>query len=145
DGHDNGTEATQGVAKFQQANVTTVLHLAGEESKFSQSAGTVRYYPEIVVAGDLVTAGFVAAGFQNQDVWQNAWGTTFALRQGRREETPGYRAYKEGDPSGDNLAAYYGATFYPDYFMLFTGIQVAGPRLTPEKIDEGFHAIPSKA
>ena len=144
-GADRGTEAAQAVAKFQQANVSTVIYMTGEEGRFSAAAGAVHYYPEIVVAGDLVTDGFFAMSFQDQDVWQNAWGTTFALREGRSEETPGYRAYKEGDPSGDNTAGYYGAIYYRDYFMLLTGIQVAGPRLTPTKIDEGFHAIPEKS
>jgi hypothetical protein len=28
--------------------------------------------------------------------------------------------------------------------MLFQGIQVAGPKLTPESVDQGFHAIPER-
>jgi hypothetical protein len=31
---------------------------------------------------------------------------------------------------------------YPNIRQLFTGIQVAGPRLGPTSIDKGFHAIP---
>jgi hypothetical protein len=41
--------------------------------------------------------------------------------------------------------ASYGCTngnYYNDFRMLFTGIQVAGPRLTPDSISDGFHAIP---
>ncbi len=32
--------------------------------------------------------------------------------------------------------------FYDDLRQFFTGVQVAGPRLYPANIDQGFHAIP---
>jgi hypothetical protein len=35
--------------------------------------------------------------------------------------------------------------FYDNLRQLFTGIQVAGPKLTPGNVDEGFHAIPAVA
>jgi hypothetical protein len=78
-------------------------------------------------------------------VWQNAWGTTFAVRVDRPQRTPAYRAYREGDPDGDDRTAAYAPLFYRDFFMLFQAIQVSGPRLVPEEIDAGFHAIPEKA
>ena len=73
-----------------------------------------------------------------------AWAQTFALRVNRAEDSPGYRAYKEGDPDGDANGVFITRIIYPDHFMLFQAIQVAGPRLTPDTIDEGFHAIPEK-
>jgi hypothetical protein len=33
---------------------------------------------------------------------------------------------------------------YEDLRQLFTGIQVAGPHLGPDSVDQGFHAIPPK-
>jgi hypothetical protein len=144
DGTDTGTEAAQAVAKFQDDDVTTLLHIGGAESKFSESAAAVRYYPEIVVAGNLDTDNNYFGQVQNQDVWQNAWAVTFQLRINRLHDSPGYRAYKEGDPSGDDAAGFYAQIFYRDHFMLFQGIQVAGPRLSPQSIDSGFHAIPER-
>ena len=32
--------------------------------------------------------------------------------------------------------------WYRDYFMLFTGIQVAGPNLNPTTVEEGFQSLP---
>ncbi len=145
DTYDQGTEAAQAVARFKAKDVSTVLYMGGEEIRFSAAADAVGYYPEVVVAGDLHLDGYSVALLQNQRVWQNAWGTTFAVRVDHLERTPAARAYREGDPKGDARTAGYALQFYRDYFMLFQAIQVAGPRLAPETIDEGFHAIPEKA
>jgi hypothetical protein len=144
DGSDDGTDATQAAAKFQSDNVTTVLDVGGPESRFSNAADAVKYYPEIVVAGNLTTDNNFFGQNQNQSVWQNAWATTFQLRINRLQDSAGYRAYKEGDPAGDDSAGYYSQEFYRDHFILFEGIQVAGPRLTPQSMDRGFHAIPER-
>jgi hypothetical protein len=141
---DTGTEAAQAVASFSSRGVTTVLHMGGEETRFSTAADAARYYPEIVLAGDLHTDNNSTGKLQNQNVWKNAWATTFALRVNRTEDSPGYRAVKEGDPTADDNTSFIAENTYPDHFMLFQAIQVAGPRLTPESIDEGFHAIPEK-
>jgi hypothetical protein len=141
---DTGTEATQAVASFSSRDVTTVLYMGGEEARFGTSADAARYYPEIVIAGDLFVDNNSSAKLQNQNVWKNAFGQTFALRVNRPEDSPGFRAYKEGDPEGDDNGVFVARNIYPDHFMLFQAIQVAGPKLTPEAIDEGFHAIPEK-
>ncbi len=144
DGQDTGTEGTQAVARFSSADVTTVLYMGGVETRFANSADAARYYPEIVIAGDLDVDSNAIGRLQNQNVWRNAWGQTFHVRINRFEDSPGYRAFKEGDPSGDDSAAVVSREPYRDFFMLFQAIQVAGPRLTPEQIDEGFHALPEK-
>jgi hypothetical protein len=144
DNSDPGTDASQAIAKFVQDGVTTVLYLGGTESKFSDAAGKVGYYPEIVLAGDLSNDNNFAATTQDQTVWKNAWGESEQLRTDVRQSEPAYQAAYEGNP---NLSASAGAAasdFYQDIFMTFVGIQIAGPRLTPQSVSQGFHAIPSK-
>ena len=53
------------------------------------------------------------------------------------------QAFREVDPSfpGQDLGFVCGPD-YANLFQLFTGIQVAGPRLGPTSVDKGFHAIP---
>jgi hypothetical protein len=143
DNRDPGTDAAQGVAKFQSAGVTTVLYMGGTEGKFSEALDAVHYYPEIVLAGNLANDNNYFGQVQNQNAWRNAWAMTYHVRIARLEDSPGYRAYKAGDPSGDEGAGTFARDTYRDYFMLFQGIQVAGPRLTPQSMDEGFHAIPA--
>ncbi len=144
DGGDSGVDQTQAVAKFREDEVTTVLWLGGVETRFAAAADAQRYYPEIVVAGDLNNDNNFIGTVQNENVWRNAWATTFHIRIGRIEESPGARAFNEGNPRGDQAARVYSRDAYYDHLMLFMGIQVAGPRLTPESIDQGFHAIPEK-
>ena len=144
DGSDTGTEATQAVARFNAAGVTTILYMGGVETRFGTSADAARYYPEIIIAGDLDVDSNAIGRLQNQNFWANAWGQTFHIRINRFEDSPGYRAYKEGDPDGDDSAAVVARDAYRDIFMLYQAIQVAGPKLTPESVDEGFHAIPER-
>ena len=141
DGTDSGADAANGAALFQSRHVTTVLYIGGAEARLSPSLDAIGYYPEIVVAGNLDTDNNYIGQVQDQTVWQNAWTTTFQLRINRLQDSPGYRAYKEGDPSGDDAAGYYAQDYYRDNFELFQGIQVAGPRLNPRSVDQGFHAI----
>lgn len=141
---DAGDEQTQAIAQFQQAGVTTVLYLGGVEGKFTQLADAQKYYPEIVVAGDLYNDNIGNARLQNQNVWKNAWAMSYQLREDRRSEQPGYRAARDGDPNLDEDAAGFAADSYRDFFMLFQGIQVAGPKLNPENINKGFHALPER-
>jgi len=142
DSSDTGTEAAQAAADFQSKGVTTVLYLGGTEGRFSGSTDAIKYYPEIVVAGSLDNDNNFIGQTQDQNTWQNAWAMTFHIRIASLQESPGYRAYKEGDPSGDDSAGTWARDEYRDVFNLFQGIQVAGPRLTPQSIDKGFHAIP---
>jgi hypothetical protein len=141
DSQDTGTDGAQGAAKFSSAGVTTVLYLGGTENRFTAGADAIHYYPEIVVAGNLANDNDFIGSVQDQSVWKNAWAMTYHIRIHELQDSPGYRAYKEGDPSGDDSAGVEARDEYPDDFMVFQGIQVAGPRLTPDTVDQGFHAI----
>jgi hypothetical protein len=143
DSSDPGVEAAQAVAKFKQNGVTTVLYLGGTEGRFTHEAEQAKYYPEIVFAGDLELDNNQAGRLQSQEVWQNAWGTQFMLRIDRPEDAWGYRAVKEADANRTTDEARFANEMYRDHWMLFQAIQVAGPDLTPETIDKGFHAIPT--
>ncbi len=140
---DSGRDQAEAVTRFRANDVTTVLYLGGIEGKFSHAADAQKYYPEIVLAGDLENDNNYTARGQNQNVWQNTWGTHLALRIDRFENAPAFLAYKEGNPRGTHEEARFAIEMYRDHFMLFQAIQVAGPRLTPDSIDQGFHAIPT--
>lgn len=141
---DTGKPQADAVAKFQAAGVTTVLYLGGVEGKFSHLADKAGYYPEIVIADDLFQGNNVTAREQNPTVWQNAWAVHFQVRFDDPLDSPGYAAYRESYPGAPEDEARYVNEIYRDHFMLFQAIQVAGPRLSPEQVDKGFHAIPPK-
>lgn len=146
---DNSTTpdfATQNMAAFQGARVTTILWPGGIETQQSKAAGQIGYTPEWVMLGDGVSEGFATNQFQDQNVWNgHVWIVTNQVKAGDLDESICFQAYREADPDAPRTDAGDACAFYNDIRQLFTGIQVAGPRLGPTSVDEGFHAIPSIA
>jgi hypothetical protein len=135
--------ATENMLAFQQAGVTTLIWPGGLETKQSAAAAAIGYRPEIVVSGDRLTESRATSQLQEQSVWDHAWVVSNVTQVGLAEEELCFLAYREVDPDAPSRDVTYSACgLYDDIFQLFTGIQVAGPRLGPTSIDKGFHAIP---
>ncbi|HEX9767143.1 MAG TPA: hypothetical protein VGA36_10290 [Nitriliruptorales bacterium] len=138
--------ASQNVAAFDQRGVTTVIWAGGYETDHSKAADNIGYFPEWIIGGDGLHEGRFAGRYQRQAVWEHAWvisPVTLAPEDDARD--PCKQALREADPTvgtQDELRACSSA-WYPDLRQLFTGIQVAGPRLQPGSVDRGFHAIPA--
>jgi len=140
-----GQEATQNVAKFVQAGVTTVLWAQGYETTHSNAAGQQNWRPEWVIAGDGYHEGYQTGKRQDQSVWDHAWAMTNVVRAGLTSESYCYKAQRQ-DPASNHQDTNFdcGLTpLYKDLRQLFIGIQVAGPKLNPATLDKGMHAIPA--
>ncbi|HEX9766245.1 MAG TPA: hypothetical protein VGA36_05745, partial [Nitriliruptorales bacterium] len=148
--------ATRNVAQFEAAGVTTVIWPGGFETDQSRAAQQAGYLPEWIVAGDGLTDSAIPAHQQGQQAWAHATVVTYNARQDSApdpstreyEHDPNFRcpqAILEGNPnaSSTHIANTCNTSAYEDLRQLFTGIQVAGPRLTLETLDRGFHAIPA--
>lgn len=135
--------ATTAMAEFSQKGVTTVIWAQGWEKNFSAAAANIGYRPEWVIAGDGThEANDRAANHQEQSVWRNAWVVTSMAVIPDRDRRHCYLAAREADPAYPPGDVSYACQHYENIRQLFIGIQVAGPRLTPDNIDRGFHAIP---
>ena len=136
--------ATTAVARFQQEGVTTVVWPGGVETNLSKEAARVGYLPEIIAWGDGKLESINTATFQDQRAWDGTHVVSNIVFVTDERTTHCYRAYKEAEPSADDQEARVVACpLYADFRQLFNGIQVAGPRLTPQSVDRGFHAIPA--
>jgi hypothetical protein len=133
--------ARTNIAKLQSANVTTILWLGGYETQHSKAAADAGYLPEWVVAGDLLQDAMSNARAQDQRAWSHAWLVGTALREDRLEDSPCRQAFREGDPNGRAIDEFNACDIYRGMFQLFTSIQVAGPNLNPQSVDQGQHAI----
>jgi len=146
-GQSPGQVAATNIATFQQRDVTTVIWPQGFETHHSRAAAAVNYAPEWVIGGDGLHESNTAAKFQDQSVWdQHAFVVTQVTAEVPLRESQCYRAAKDGSSQEFDGDIAYGCDFWQFYNnvrQLFTGIQVAGPNLTPESVDEGFHAIPA--
>ncbi len=155
DNNDPQTDQTYGrtqMAKFsdpRQAGgpVTTIIWPGGMESKFSDAAAQMNYFPEWVQLGDAETDGFVSTQYQNARAFGgHAVVVTYQTKKVKFEEEPCFLAYKDADPSApDQDIRSRACDLYERFRQLFTGIQVAGPKLGPTSIDKGYHAIPKIA
>jgi hypothetical protein len=144
--HYSTVPAQTAVADFQQKNVTTVIWPGGLETNFTNSADAVSYRPEFISMGDGVFETQTSATFQSQNVWDKARVVSNQPAVFDERDQICYRAYREVSPDTSDVEIRSSAcAVYPQIRQLFTGIQVAGPRLTPTTVDKGFHAVPKVA
>ena len=139
------TYAERAVAAFAGANppVTSIIWPSGLETQFSKAAARRGYQPELFIVGDgLIENRGATRNYQEASTWNNAWVMTNGTFIPSTQEQPCYVAYRETNPSGDEADAQTACDLYDRIRQLFIGIQVAGPRLTPQTMDQGFHAIP---
>jgi hypothetical protein len=148
---DNADVAAAAMARFQQAGITTIIWPAGPDPagddcgglNFTNAAGSIGYLPEVVVAGSGESEITLNGQVLNQSFWRNAFVITPYTRADVAAERPCFQAGREADPDETEVNLQnFGCPVYDAYRLLFTGIQVAGPRLGPTSMDKGFHAIP---
>ena len=133
------------MAEFRDKGVTTIIWAGGYEPNFSRAAKAVGYFPEWVIAGTGPAAATVNGQNQDQDVWDHAWVVT-DLPLVDQTSTPAAcaQAYAEADGYDHPIERGNTCAFYNTIRQMFTGIQVAGPRLNVANLDKGYHAIPRK-
>lgn len=135
--------AATNVAQLVDWGVTTVLWLGGAEGKTTHAADAARYYPEWIVMGDGFMDNLANASKQHPNEWAHAWVVSYVVRDDGYRSHPGYQACREADPEAPHNDCIFATDPYRGMFMMFQGIQVSGPYLTPEAVDTGFHAIPA--
>jgi hypothetical protein len=138
--------ATENMAQFSNDGVTTVIWPGGWEEKQTQAAAAIGYRPEWVMAGDQQIEGYDIGQFQEQSVWSHAWVVTDITKRTTFTEDLCFVALRDADPNFPQQDAEYACPLFGTYEslrQLFTGIQVAGPRLGPTSMDKGYRAIPA--
>ena len=135
----------QNMAQFREDGITTILWPGGMEGYHASAAFSQGYYPEWIVLGDDLLDG-------NEQNRRARNGPSFDGRailitpevySPPRQQQRCYQAYREADQAMNERDLVYVCGYYPNLFQLFTGIQVAGPRLGPTSVDKGYHAIPA--
>jgi hypothetical protein len=129
-------------AQFKAAGVTTVLLVTDPILPFflTGSATQQDFWPEWFVSGTVLTDADVAGQFYDQDQWQFASGQSYLadIKQGKASES--YRAYKKIRPN-DEPTLTRDLDYYP-LLMLFIGLELAGPNLTPQTFQHGMFSYP---
>lgn len=140
----NGSNA---VLQMQDVEVTSVVYLgdAGPlRANYMSAATNQGYFPEWVVSSyldnDLDNA--FQPGTAPPEQTENLLGVSFRDKLLPRQNMPWYWAIRESDPTADPT----GGNYYPimsryhQLLQLASGIQLAGPELTPETFQRGLQA-----
>jgi len=136
--------ASANVAALNDRAVTTVIFPNAYDTAHSRAAAQIGYLPEWVVLGDYVSERPLQSRLQDQTAWAHARFVTNYPAVLDPQAQPCVQAFEEADPQEPSFEVRnYGCDCYPSLLQLFTGIQVAGPRLNVDNLDRGFHAIPA--
>jgi hypothetical protein len=130
-----------GVDAMERAGITTVITLLGENRPTSWEPAAVarQWYPEWFVPGSITQNG--SGRLHDQRAWSSAFTTFYRRRAMPLEQEPYYVAFREGCTDCTFTNNNTTSELYDNLTVLFWGIQAAGPRLTPESLDRGLHAI----
>jgi hypothetical protein len=140
---ENGPAHATELANLRQQGVTTILWIGAQTGEYPNQANRIGWRPEWVLFGDGVQEDFVTGRYGNQSVWEHMWIVSNVTKIERQADQLCALAIREVDPNWQDVDVAWACDFYDDLRQLFTGVQVAGPKLTPETVDSGFHAIPA--
>jgi len=130
------------ITRLEQAGVTTVI-FTGDflMPQFLTTEATAQgYFPEWVLGPNLLADTAIFARTFDQQQWRNGFAIGFAGTPGKTEDGSAYTiytwAYDREPPS--NIYT----VLEPSLREVFTGIQLAGPELTPETFRDGLERYP---
>ena len=140
--------SVQNEAQFKKNGATTVIWGGGLENTDPAAATSIGYRPEWVLAGDRGLEGAGNAMADDQSQWADAWVVSNVTKIGPYVTQPCYQSWASVDSSAPSPASFdvnLACTMYDEIRELAIGIQISGPHLTPQNMDQGFHAIPHVA
>ncbi len=137
------TEAAT-IAEHLAASGATTVVFAGDPIMpiyLTKAAAAIGYFPEWVISGTVFTDTTTLGRLFNQQEWSHAFGISslpVPLPAPIDAARTLYRWYFGGDPPGLKTAN----VLLPEVLLLFEGIQLAGPHLTPASFEQGMFNYP---
>jgi hypothetical protein len=130
------------IAKLKDAGVTTVIFTGDPltPSSLTKEATAQNYFPEWVIGSNVLVDIALFGRTYDQQQWQHAFGLALTGSRVNQDSNNAYNLYKwaYAKPPPNNT---YGVIL-PDPALLFLGIQLAGPDLTPETFQAGLFRSP---
>src|SRR5581483_10370553 len=132
------------VQKLKAIDASTVIFTGDPFTPiyFTQEATKQGYFPEWVLSGTVLADTTVFARQFDQQQWAHAFGMSLIPTRTPRNLGDAYQTYTEcgtqPPPPADNSQA----IIFGNWNLLMTGLQLAGPHLTPENFRAGLFAAP---
>lgn len=134
--------ARTNIAKLKSAGVTTVIYTGDPltPASLTKEATAQNYFPEWVIGSNVLVDIALFGRTYDQEQWQHAFGLALTPSRTNEDADDAYNFYRWGhgeDPPNNT----YGVIIV-DPTILFLGIQMAGPDLTPESFQAGLFRSP---
>lgn len=138
-------DAPNMAAQLKGAGVTTVILVTDPALPYFLTGAATQqdYWPEWFTSGAALTDIDILGQFYDQDQWQFAYGQSFLSDIFQGQDSESYRAYKKIRPHDEPAVTR--DQYYYNFLMLFIGLQMAGPNLTPETFAAGMYAYPARS
>ncbi|MHB8718625.1 MAG: type 1 periplasmic-binding domain-containing protein [Candidatus Dormibacteria bacterium] len=132
------------LSKLARDGVTSVIletNAQGSNDPLFTAADSAspRYAPEWLFNSDIAQSSPVPARNAKPDQWADSIGITWRWRAPQPAETYWQRAYSSVNPDGQ-FDVSFGPTLYELLMRLYSGIQMAGPDLTPQTFEAGLES-----
>ena len=140
---DDGTRGRDAVLRMRDAGVTTIICVCVivVEATLAPAATTQAYFPEWILStyGSNDYDVLLKSSWPDPRQRQAVFGITVQPPQRPLEREPAWAAYREIDPSirADHVSSINLITLYRSLLLLASGIQLAGPNLTPQAFAAG--------
>jgi len=121
------------MAKFKSEHISDVIVVSDPIDPVYLTTGATKqgYFPEWVVTGSALTDETHFGRLYDQTQWRHAFGLGLVQDRVPQNLTDAYNMYNwqyhAGPPANDSFAT----LIYPFMMWFFTGVQEAGPQLTP--------------
>jgi hypothetical protein len=136
-------QASNIVAQLQSQGVTTILCGCDPVLPVFLSGAAARqgYFPEFIIVGTALTDTDIVGQLWNQEFASHAFGVSSLTEPVPANQTIGYAAYKtvrQDEPAFSVDLIYY------QMAQMAIGLQMAGPKLTPETFEAGMFSYPPR-
>jgi hypothetical protein len=131
------------MAKFASENITDVIFVGDPvyPEFFTSAATKQNFFPEWIVTGSALTDTAFFARIYDKDQWKNAFGLSLLAARGPTTDSEADRLW-DWEYHSQPPAAAASQVMVTAFFITFTGIELAGPKLTPETFRDGLFSYP---
>jgi len=130
------------ITRLKEAGVTTIIY-SGDPftpGPLTIEATAQDYHPEWILGPNVLADSAFFARMMDPEQWSHGFGVSFIAGRGAVETDDSWNIYRWAfgeDPPNNTVAV-----SEPQLRGIFTGIQMAGPELTPEKFRDGLFIYP---
>jgi len=138
------TQAATLAEKLKTSGATSVV-FAGDPIMpiyLTKACANIGYFPEWIITGIVLTDTSTLGRYYDQSEWAHAFGVSSLAVPVPVAASDSYHLYRWWYGANTSPASLAAPAILPGYVQFFTGVQLAGPHLTPETFTEGLFRAP---